>query len=88
MAERPDVKTRRLTRDKLALFLPNQESIKALENMSLDVGETLPDAIEGMATNADTLLSAQGFLPRGPAHHEPRIDGDAQRILSTQIFGG
>ena len=45
MPERPIVKTRRITRDKLAQFLPSHELIKAFEDMSSDVSTTIPDAI-------------------------------------------
>lgn len=61
MATDIPVKSRRLTRNKLASFLGNQELIKAFENLTHDVIETLPDAIteitdqiEDQATTANS----------------------------------
>lgn len=51
--------TRRVTRDKLALFLkapdgrPNHELIKAFENLFYDVGETIPGEIGEGADQID-----------------------------------
>lgn len=41
---RPAVRSQQLTRDKLAEFLKSHELIKAFENLSYDVSQTLPDA--------------------------------------------
>lgn len=43
---RPAVRSQQLTRDKLAEFLKSHELIKAFENLSYDVSQTLPDAVQ------------------------------------------
>jgi len=50
------VLTRKITRNKLAEFLDNHELIKAFENLTQDVGTTLPDAI---GTNTDAIAESQ-----------------------------
>lgn len=85
MADRPPVKTQRLTRDKLAQFLPTHELIKAFENLSADVSETLPDAIEGATVDAGSMLSTASFA-RQPAT-PPTFHNAASDILAGQIFG-
>lgn len=50
------VKTRKLTRNKLATFLSNQELIKAFENLTEDVSTTIPGAMDG---NTGATESAQ-----------------------------
>lgn len=87
MAERPDVKTRSLTRNKLATFLNSHELIKAFEDMSQDVSEVIPDAIAGLNEDSDSLISASAFLPRVP-QLPPRQDDTVGLILASQIFGG
>jgi len=58
MAERPAVKVQRMGRDKLALFLPNREAIKAFEHLAEDVATTLPDAALANATAAELAAAA------------------------------
>lgn len=87
MADRPDVKTRRLTREKLAKFLPNHETIKAFENITEDLADTLPDAISGVAENADTVLAVDAFRRRAPVPAAIAQDGtDAGAILAGDAF--
>jgi HPt (histidine-containing phosphotransfer) domain-containing protein len=50
------VRTRRITRDKLAQFLPSHELIKAFESFTDDIISTLPTAI---GENADAINDAQ-----------------------------
>jgi hypothetical protein len=49
-----EILTRRITRDKLARVFNSHEAIKLMEDMSKDVGSTLPDSI-------DNLLPAGGL---------------------------
>lgn len=65
MADRPAVKVKPITRDKLATFLGSHELIKAFENLVEDVGVTLPDAslnnaraIDTAQESADTAIAA------------------------------
>ena len=58
MAERPAVKVQRIGRDKLALFLPNREAIKAFEHLVEDVATTLPDAVFAGATETESAAAA------------------------------
>ena len=58
MAERPAVKVQRMGRDKLALFLPNREAIKAFEHLVEDVATTLPDAAFANAAAAELAAAA------------------------------
>ena len=53
MASRPAVKTKLVTRDKLASFLPNHELIRAFENLTHDVAHVLPDAAQTSSTSSD-----------------------------------
>lgn len=85
MADRPAVKTQRIGRDKLAQFLPTHELIKAFENISTDVSETLPDAIEGAAVDSNSLIATVAFA-RPPAS-PPVFHNSASDILAGQIFG-
>jgi len=50
--------TRPISREKLALFLPNHESIKAFESLIDDVRETLPDAYQAAQDAADAAQTA------------------------------
>ncbi len=77
MAERPLVKTRPITREKLATFLPTHELIKAFENLSADVSETLPDAIEGASVDASTVIAGSMFQPRRDPAPAPDVDSVA-----------
>jgi hypothetical protein len=74
MAERPPVKTRPITRGKLSSFLPTHELIKAFENLSEDVSQTLPDAIEGSSVDASTVIAGAMFQQRQPPMPAPSID--------------
>jgi hypothetical protein len=58
VATRPAVRTRPLTRDKLATFLGNPELIKAFEALSEDVSTTLPNASESNSASAEGALEA------------------------------
>ena len=42
-------------RDKLALFLPNREAVKAFEHLVEDVAITLPDATEAVGQQVDSV---------------------------------
>lgn len=53
---RPAVRSQQLTRDKLAEFLKSHELIKAFENLSYDVSQTLPDAVQ---IDAEAIEQAQ-----------------------------
>lgn len=47
--------SRPMTRDKLASFLPNQEAIKAFEDLQKDVAGTLPGAISQITIDFDDI---------------------------------
>jgi hypothetical protein len=85
MADRPPVKTRPITRDKLAQFLPSHELIKAFEDMASDVSKVLPDAIEGTTVDSSSLLATVAFA-RPPAT-PPAFHNAASDILAGQVFG-
>jgi hypothetical protein len=85
MADRPVVRTRLITRDKLAQFLPSHELIKAFEDLASDVSKTLPDAIEGTTVDSSSLLATVAFA-RPPAT-PPVFQNAASDILAGQIFG-
>lgn len=51
------VQTKPITRNKLSSFLPNHELVKALENLTADVGTTLPDAADEIANQVTDLSS-------------------------------
>lgn len=84
MADRPSVRTKRLSRDKLATFLKSHELIKAFEHIAVDVGETLPDAIADFAQDSGSVLAARSFTR--PIPQLPPEDA-ASQILAAQIFG-
>lgn len=58
MASLPATKTRKLTRDKLRKFLPNHESIRAFEELTQDVTETLPQASYDNSVAAEQAATA------------------------------
>lgn len=86
-------KFRKLTRDQLAKFLPDHESIKVFEQITANSGELLPDQIEQLAldtgiaqSNANSALAslqaiaqALDFLTVSPP--ESRISDDAAFLL-------
>lgn len=84
MADAPIVKSRRVTRDKLAAVFKSHELIKAFEDLIDDVSVTLPDAVEAEADNADTVLKAASFS-RQPAP-APSMNNDAAGVMSAQLF--
>lgn len=86
MASRPPVKTKKLTRDKLAKFLPNHESIKAFEDVTEDVSTTIPDAIEGMTESVDTLIAGEVFRRRAAPAPVPGGTSDTGQILAVEAF--
>lgn len=79
MASSIPIKTRRLTRDKIAAILKSQELIKAFENIIEDVTVTLPDStidvtdelqqlqnsVDALGQVAFIVLSADGAAPKG-----------------------
>jgi hypothetical protein len=87
MADRPSVKTRPITRDKLAQFLPSFELIKAFEAMTQDITETLPDAIAQGSEEVTTVLSAEVFRHRDPVPSPLQQQPvDASTALSLMAF--
>jgi hypothetical protein len=62
MADRPVVKSRRITREELARFLPSHRAIKAFEDLIDDVAEALPDAIEGDTNDIDIAQGSTAAL--------------------------
>lgn len=85
MADAPIVKSRRITRDKLAAVFKSHEMIKAFEDLIEDVRVTMPDAVEAVADDADTVLKASSFSRQSPTM--PPVPDAASGILATQIFG-
>lgn len=85
MADRPEVKTRRITRDKLASFLKSHELIKAFEDLAADVSETLPDAIMNATADTGSVLAFASFARPIPPVPLP-VDA-ASQVLASQIFG-
>ena len=64
MAERPAVKVQRIGRDKLAMFLPNREAIKAFEHLVDDVATVLPDAVLAGTEAVELAAAAAAALDR------------------------
>jgi hypothetical protein len=86
MADRILVLTRPMTREKLAEFLPNFEAIKTFENMQRDIADNLPNALNGVAADADTVLTLGAYSHPPPAN-ALAITDTASQILASQIFG-
>lgn len=86
-------KFRKLTRDQLAKFLPDHESIKVFEQITANSGELLPDQIEQLAldtgiaqSNANSALDsleriAQALELLATAPPEARTSDDAAFLL-------
>lgn len=86
-------KFRKLTRDQLAKFLPDHESIKVFEQITANSGELLPDQIEQLALDAgiaqsnatsalaslQAIAQALDFLTVSPS--ESRTSDDAAFLL-------
>lgn len=87
MSDVPDVFTHRnLPRNELDKFFHNNPRIrKAFEDLLLDVGVTLPDAIGAQAENSQVVLALRTFTPPPPPPPPP--NNDAAGILAAQIFG-
>lgn len=114
MPDRPNTRTQPLSRDEIVQFAKTPRAVKFFENLAVDVGTTLPDAIASAPEDEAAVLVGQTFARRDPqpspvltmlesserviaqSTFQPRttpltavpIDGDASRILATQIFGG
>ena len=87
MADRPEIKSRQLTRDDLAQFLPNPKLIRAFELMTEDVTITLPDAIADSGSDADSVIAQASFAP--PMRQSTlQLTDTASPVLAAQIFGG
>ena len=88
MATRPAVFTQHITREKLARFLPNQESVKLLENLFRDVAGTLPDA---SYANAEAINEAQNTADAARISadealvevEQAQLESDAARLLAN-----
>ena len=84
MAEKPATVSRRLQRRVLEQFLPNPRAIKEFDALSQDVVDTLPDAIAGIGSDADSVLQISSFQnPRTPAMQSP---AQADAILAGALF--
>lgn len=57
MSDQVQVKTRPVPRDELASFLPTPRLVRAFENMTQDVAETLPKATDAANEAASNALS-------------------------------
>lgn len=84
MADIPTVKSRRITRDKLATFLGSHELIKAFENLIEDVVVTIPEAVAAEAEDMDTVLKAGAFSRQ--AAPVPQTNDDAASLMAAQLF--
>lgn len=87
MSDLPDVLTHKtLPRAELAKFFRDSPRLrKAFEDLLLDVGVTLPDAISGTSENESSVLTQRVFSPQHfPA---PAAYDAAGLILAGQIFG-
>lgn len=87
MSDAPDVFTRRnLPRNELETFFRGNPRIrKAIEDLLLDVGVTLPDAIGNQTEGVAAVLSQRTYSPTiFPA---PPANDAAGQILAGQIFG-
>lgn len=62
MADPVTVKTRRVTREKLAAVFKSQELLKLIENLSEDVVSTLPAAIEAGAGSGEDAAAGAAAL--------------------------
>jgi hypothetical protein len=72
-------------RDKLALFLPNREAIKAFEHLVEDVATTLPDAVLDSATAAEAAAAAAAAAQADAdaaalAAAAAQVDADAAQV--------
>lgn len=85
MADRPNVKTRVITRDRLATFLQSPEMIRAFELLFRDVQITLPDAIEAIGVDFNGILAGSMFAPRVPPIQFPAADNESA-LLAAEAF--
>lgn len=58
MADPVVTKTRPIKRENLRQFLPDQRAVKTFENLTEDVGETLPDAVTAALNAAEAAQNA------------------------------
>lgn len=61
MATTP-LRSQKISRDKLAKFLPTPDLIKAFENLSADVAENIPDSVDGIRESAENALTLANLL--------------------------
>lgn len=62
MATKPPVKTKPVTRNKLAAVFDSHELVKAFEDIADDVSKTLPDATQQAQQTADDALALSNAL--------------------------
>jgi hypothetical protein len=87
MAERPAVRTRNLSRNKIAQITGNRpELIRAMEDLVEDVATTIPDAIGDQSRDVDTVMALAAFT-RIPNTDAQQMTDTASNILASQIFG-
>lgn len=81
---RPAVRSQQLTRDKLAEFLKSHELIKAFENLSYDVSQTLPDAaaVDSEAIEAAQLTADAAVIGAAAA----QADADAAQLTADNAL--
>ena len=79
--ELPLVRTRRIKREQLALFLPSHELIKAFENIAVDVSEMLPEAIATAASSASQEAGSASAQASSALNQIARI-ADALELLA------
>jgi hypothetical protein len=87
MSDAPDVMTHKtLPRAELAKFFRDSPRLrKAFEDLLLDVGVTLPDAISSSSESESSVLTQRAFIPQ---HFPAAVTYDAAgMILAGQIFG-
>ncbi len=72
--------TNRITRDKLAKVFTNQEAIKLMENLTRDVGTTVPNSLTEIQQMAQTALMLAGqallLVGEGAGENEPGPPGN------------
>ena len=66
MANRPQVRTRRLTRSEIARFISDARGVVEFESVTEDVSITLPDAIEALWAEIDAIKLRLDALEAGP----------------------
>lgn len=84
MTDEVTTATKPITRNKLSQWLPNHEAVKALENLTQDVGTTLPNVMNAANAQITALRSQVEVLKSNVATLQDRVTALESDVAELQ----